>query len=116
MYSFGLKGANKNKVNEINHNSILLFHPTKHLEEDKLDVTLEETNCLINEIILFHSSEKYSWDQSVLYPKNHGVWYHCDFSVIFQTYSIINNSYWNILFQNLLYPPIDSNFNEWMIW
>lgn len=57
---FWPKGANKTKVNEINQNSILLFHPTKHLEEDKLDVTLEETNHRINEIILFHSSEEYS--------------------------------------------------------
>lgn len=47
MYSFG-SGANKDKVNEINQNLILFFHPTKHLEEDKLDATLEETNCVIN--------------------------------------------------------------------
>jgi len=45
---FQPKGDNKNKVNEINQNSILLFHPTKLLEEGKLDVTLEENNCLIN--------------------------------------------------------------------
>lgn len=54
---FGPKGANKNKVNEFNQNLILVFNPTKHLEEDKLVITLDETNCLINKIILFHNSE-----------------------------------------------------------
>lgn len=55
---FGPKGANKNMVNEFNKNLILVFNPPKHLEEDKLVVTLDENNCLINEIILFHNSEK----------------------------------------------------------
>lgn len=48
---FGPKGANKNKVNELNQNFILVFNPTKHLEQDKLVVTLDKTNSLINEII-----------------------------------------------------------------
>lgn len=66
---YGTKRANKNKVNELNQIFILIFNPTKHLEEDKLVVILDKTNSLINEIILFHNSETDSWAQIPLYPK-----------------------------------------------
>lgn len=71
-------------VNEFNKNLILVFNPRKHLEEDKLVVTLDENNCLINEIILFHNSEKDSWDQIALHPKKIHYFIYCDFSLVFQ--------------------------------